>query len=204
MSASWLAVYHRFVDGRRLSELARHATVTARAYLGILLSLAIEAPDGAGNAPQFDAAMSHCRPLRRPRAVYDNVEAIPVFRKWMQTHNLPLYRRWGMWHDDVTLKRDSIHPLAWLLKVPELRTRALCGPSIEATFLTHAIARVTNARMLASEVGVSYATAHATVERLVGPGLLLRQRNGVRQELSLSEFAADALGLDAVLAPATR
>jgi DNA-binding MarR family transcriptional regulator len=53
--------------------------------------------------------------------------------------------------------------------------------------------RVTNARALSRELGVSYATAHATVERLVGRGLLLRHRQGVRQELSLSAFAAEAL-----------
>jgi hypothetical protein len=31
------------------------------------------------------------------------------------------------------------------------------------------------------------------VERLVGRGLLLRHRNGVRQDLSLSAFAVNAL-----------
>jgi DNA-binding MarR family transcriptional regulator len=53
--------------------------------------------------------------------------------------------------------------------------------------------RIANARSLSREIGVSYAAAHAAVERLVGRGLLLRHRNGVRQELSLSAFAVDAL-----------
>src|SRR5262249_44073299 len=105
-----------------------------------------------------------------------------------------LYARWGVWHDDMTLKAISIQPLTWLLKIPELRIRALCGPSIEAAFLARTMAGVTNARALSREIGVSYATAHATVERLVGRGLLLRQRNGVRQELSMSPFTAAALG----------
>jgi DNA-binding MarR family transcriptional regulator len=52
---------------------------------------------------------------------------------------------------------------------------------------------VTNARSLSRDIGVSYAAAHAAVERFVGRGLLLRHRNGVRQELSLSAFAVDAL-----------
>jgi hypothetical protein len=42
--------------------------------------------------------------------------------------------------------------------------------------------RVMNARSLSRDIGVSYAAAHAAVERLVGRGLLLRHRNGVRQE----------------------
>jgi len=40
---------------------------------------------------------------RRPRALYDNIEALPAFREWARTHGLPLYRRWGFWHDDVGL-----------------------------------------------------------------------------------------------------
>jgi hypothetical protein len=60
--------------------------------------------------------------------------------------------------------RNSIHPLARILKVPELRARALCGPSIEAAFIAHAMDRVTNARSLSRDIGVSYAAAHAAVE----------------------------------------
>jgi hypothetical protein len=192
-AVSWLARYHAFVDGRRLSELARDATPTVRSYLGMMLSLAIEAPDGAGRAPQYEAALAHCKPLRRPRALYDNIEALPAFREWARKHGLPVYRRWGFWHDDVTLKLVSVHPLARILKVPELRARALCGPSIEAAFMARTMDRITNARSLSRDIGVSYAAAHAAVERLVGRGLLLRRRNGVRQELSPSALAVDAL-----------
>jgi hypothetical protein len=190
---SWLACYHSFVDGRRLSELTRDTAPTVRSYLGMMFSLAIEAPEGAGRAPQYDAALARCKPLRRPRALYDNVEALPEFREWARMHSLPLYRRWGLWHDDVTLKTVSVHPLARILRVPELRARALCGPSIESAFMAHTMDRITNARSLSRDIGVSYAAAHAAVERLVGRGLLLRHRNGVRQELSLSAFAVDAL-----------
>jgi hypothetical protein len=60
--------------------------------------------------------------------------------------------------------------------VPELRARALCGASIEAAFIAHAMDRITNARSLSRDIGVSYAAAHAAVERLVGRGLLLQHR----------------------------
>jgi len=95
---------------------------------------------------------------------------LPAFREWARKHSLPLYRRWGLWHDDVTLKIVSVHPLARILKVPELRARALCGPSIEAALMAHTMDRITNARSLSREIGVSYAAAHAAVERLVGRG----------------------------------
>jgi len=67
----------------RLTVCASSARV--RAYLGALLSLAIEAPDGAGRAPQFDAAISHCRLLRPARAFYDSAEQLPAYREWMRT-----------------------------------------------------------------------------------------------------------------------
>jgi hypothetical protein len=184
------------VEGRHLSELTRDSTPTVRSYLGILLSLAIEASDGARRAPQYEAALAHCKPLRRPRAMYDNIEALPAFREWARTQGLPPYRRWGFWHDDVMLTLMSVHPLARILKVPELRARALFGPSIEAAFIAHAMDRITNARSLSRDIGVSYAAAHAAVERLVGRWLLLRRRNGVRQELSPSAFAVGALKVE--------
>ena len=192
-AVSWLAVYHSLVDGRRLSELAREAHGKTRAYLGAILTLAIEAPDGAGRAPEFNTALSHCRPLRRPRAFYDVFERLPTYRDRVRALAPPLYRRWGLWHDDMTLKRVSLHDLNWLLKVPELRARALCGPSIEASCVAYTKERVTNARSLSRQLDVSYAAAHAAVERLVGRGLLVRQRNGIRQDLRLSPFAAAAL-----------
>jgi len=41
------------------------------------------------------------------------------------------------------------------------------------------------------DVGVSYAAAHAAVERLVGRGLLLRHRNGARPAPSGASIASD-------------
>ena len=53
---SWLARYHSFVDGRRLSELTRDSIPSVRSYLGIMFSLAIEAPDGAAGPLLCDGA----------------------------------------------------------------------------------------------------------------------------------------------------
>jgi len=189
-AASWLAQFHDLVDGRRLSELTRDASIRTRAYLGALLSLAIEAPEGAGRAPQFDTAISHCSPLREAQPFYDVAN-----RQWMRERSLTLYRRWHLWHDEGTLQHKSIHSLDQLLKVPELRARALLGPSIEANCVAYTLERVTNARSLSRLLGVTYAATHAAVERLVGRGLLQRTPNGVRQELRPSKLCTAALNL---------
>jgi hypothetical protein len=127
-AASWLAQFHDLVDGRRLSELAREASPRTRAYLGALLSLAVEAPEGAGRAPQFDTALSHCSPLRKAQPFYDVAN-----RQWMRERSLTLYRRWHLWHDEATLQHKSICSHDQVLKVPELRARALLGPSTEGS-----------------------------------------------------------------------
>jgi len=44
-------------------------------------------------------------------------------------------------------------------------------------------------------LGATYAATHAAVERLVGRGLLIRTRNGVRQELRLSDLATAVLSV---------
>ena len=192
-AASWLGQFHDLIDGRRLSELTRAASLRTRAYLGALLSLAIEAPDGAGRVPQFDTALSHCRPLRRPQSFYDVANKSAAQRSWMQLRALPLYRRWHLWHDESILQHKSIHSLDQLLKVPELRARAVLGPSIEASCIAYTQECTTNARSLSRKLGVTYAATHAAVERLIGRGLLIRTRNGVRQDLRLSDLCTTVL-----------
>ncbi len=188
--AAWLARYHSLIDGRRLSELTRAALPRTRAYLGTLLTLAIDAPEAAERAPQFETALSHCRPLRRPQAFYDSAENSPVQRVWMREHAQPLYRRWHLWHDDATLQYKSIHILERILTVPELRARAVLGPSIEAHCVAYANEGITNARRLSKLLGVTYAATHAAVERLVGRGILIRRKSGVRQDLHLSPLGS--------------
>jgi hypothetical protein len=46
------------------------------------------------------------------------------------------FAAWGLWHDDETPKPEAVRPVAWLLDhAPELRVRALAGPTLEADVL---------------------------------------------------------------------
>ncbi len=60
-AVSWLAQYHGFINGRRLSAVAVALDRQESATLGALLSFA---RDAAGHAPELDAALSRCRPLQ--------------------------------------------------------------------------------------------------------------------------------------------
>jgi hypothetical protein len=192
-AASWLAQFHDLVDGRRLSEMARGADRRTLAYLGALLSLAVEGNDGAGRAPQFLSTLQHCKPLAIPQPFYDVVACKPTSRAWIRKHSAKLYSKWRLWHDDIGLQHRSIRSLEQVLQAPELRTRSLLGPSIEANCVSLTIETTTNARALSIKLGATYSATHAAVERLVGRGLLSRNRAGTSQVLTLTPWCRAAL-----------
>ncbi len=70
-----------------------------------------------------------------------------------------------------------------LERVPELRARALLGPSVEADLMAFALAGDVTVRDVARATQVSYAATHDAASRLVGRGLLVRERIAQRQLL---------------------
>ena len=180
-AASWLSQYHGFINGRRLSVLAVGLDRQESATLGALLSFARFA---AGNAPELDAALARCRPLNRPRPLFAIMDTMDVLRDRVRMRALPLFAAWGLWHDDATLKPSAIRPVRWLLRhAPELRARALLGPSVEADVMASALAGEVTVRDVALTTNVSYAATHDAASRLVGRGLLVRERIAQRQIL---------------------
>jgi hypothetical protein len=191
-AASWLAAHHAFVNGRRLSALASNLSSEPLAVLGALLSLAAASSDG--RAPEIEAALARCRPVRASRPLFRIMEQFPSLRARVKAQALPIFAAWGFWHDDRALKPDIIRPVEWLLDhVPELRCRALLGPSVEADLTTLVLASGgigATAQEFARSNGVSYAAAHGAATRLIQRGVLSRARSGVRQLLRLTPFAA--------------
>lgn len=180
-AASWLCAYHGFVNGRRLSALATHLRGQDSATLGALLAFARE---GAGAAAELDPAIARARSLARARPLFAVMDTMEVLRARVRRRALPLFAAWGLWHDDATLKPSSIRPIRWLLdRVPELRARALLGPSVEADVLSRALAGSVTVRDVARETHTSYAATHDAASRLVGRGLLVRERDAQRQYL---------------------
>jgi hypothetical protein len=191
-AASWLAEHHGFVNGRRLSALAATLDNPASAILGALLSLACET--AADGAPELEAARGRCRPLVSPRPLFVAMGSMRVLRERVRRWTLPVFDEWGLWHDDATLKPSAVRPMRWLLHtVPEIRVRALLGPSVEADLMTHALTAEVTVRDVARRTLVSYAAAHSAADRLVARGLLTRERAAQRQLLRPTAFAAERL-----------
>jgi hypothetical protein len=190
-AASWVAQYHAFVNSRRLSALAAHLDRRASAVLGALLSVAGE---GTGGAPDLEAARARCRPLVDPQPLFTATHSMRVLRDRARRNALPVFASWGLWHDDATLKPAAIRPAEWLLrKVPELRVRALLGPSVEADLMAHALAGGATVREVARVTQTSYAAVHGAADRLVARRLLVRERVAQSQILHPTTFAMEVL-----------
>lgn len=202
VAASWLAAHYAFVNGRRLRRLAARVArqdVEGSAVLGAMLDLALTGVGPGGLRPDgLEGARERCRSRTasglKPRPLFHVMTELPVLRARVQRHALPLFTRWGFWHDDATLKLEAVRPLSWILThVPALRVRAFLGPTLEADILAAALADVApghrqregppTAWSVARAYDVSYAGAHEATERLVRRGLLVREHAGARQLL---------------------
>lgn len=123
--ASWLAVHHGWVNGRRLTALAANLARVDRVGSAVAGALLTVARDGAhalngSRATELDGAVEACRPLARPRPLFTIMERFPALRAELRTNASPSYRRWGLWHNDESLKLTAVRPAAWLLRhVPE-------------------------------------------------------------------------------------
>jgi hypothetical protein len=213
VAGSWLATHHSFVNGRRLATLAklakrttaRNESPTASAVLGALLTWA----DGlAGGSTSLAAAAAHCRALSSCRPLFRVMRQFPSLQVTMQAKALPQFSAWGLWHTDDTPKWNAVRPTAWLLDhAPEIRLRAIVGPSLEADVLASILLGLPDAshgrtvgnvgvtvRDIARHFTVSYAATHDSAAKLASRGLLTRERAGVRQYLRPTTIAVSLLG----------
>lgn len=145
VAASWLAAHHSFVNGRRLAALAgglaRSAApgaAEATAALGALLSWADEL--SGGQTESLRAALARCRPVRPARPFFRVVRALPSVAARARRESHPRFAAWGLWHDGDAAKPEAVRPVAWIVaQAPELRIRALVGPTLEADLLAAAL-----------------------------------------------------------------
>jgi hypothetical protein len=197
--ASWLATHHALVDARALGRACASLGTDASATTGALLAVAI---DQAPTAAALRAARGHCRPLRPSdrRALFTAYERRPALLADMQGRALPLFLRWGFWHDEITRKADAIRPVPWLLRhVPEMRLRALVGPGLDTAILEYVTragahggaqgGEPVTVASVARSTGCAYASVHEAATRLVGRGLLAREPAGRRQRLTITPDA---------------
>lgn len=123
MAASWLAAHHHLLDARRLGRRLTSSAVGAEtaAVAGAMLSFA---RSGVSGPTALDAAIRYCRPLPTLVPLFPQLEAHPVLLTLVKKEALPLFKTWGFWHNDATLKLNAIRPATWIVQhCPELLLR---------------------------------------------------------------------------------
>lgn len=121
-------------------------------------------------------AGAHCRPsttVTSLRPIFSAVERYPEIVNEIRDSALPVFLRWGFWQNETTRKTSAIRPVRWILaNCPELRTRAILGPGLDAEILSALRSRPASASELSRDLGYRYASVHEAAERLAGRGLV--------------------------------
>jgi hypothetical protein len=182
VAASWIGVHHTLVDMRRLGRSLEKLDELGSAVAGAMLAVAYE----IAGSDRLLAAQRYCTPLREPRVLFERIAADPVLACFAREQSLPLFSRWGLWHDEVSLKTAAIRPIRWILKhCPELRVRALIGASVEGEIVEALREKPRSIAELARVTGATYAATHEAVTRLYARGLAESVRSGAKSAVVL-------------------
>lgn len=182
VAASWIAVHHTLLDTRRLARIFAGLDDPGSAVAGALLSVANQ----VAGSDRLLAAQRYCRPLAEPRVLFARIEESPVLAAFAREQSLPLFTRWGLWHDEISLKTAAIRPIRWILEhCPELRTRALIGASLEGEIVEALREKPRSIADLARVTGATYAATHEAVTRLYARGLAEPVRSGAKSVVVL-------------------
>ena len=187
IAASWLAVHHALVFGRKLAGMAAalaNARAPAAAGLRTILdqacALASELPGDSRLRPEN---------LEIARARYSGTRAKVASRRG-------------------TSGSHPVQPVEWVVRrVPELRVRALLGATLEAEIVLAALvghvplhdedvvdAPIPSVGAIARHAGVSYGGVHGAANRLVRRGLLVRHVVHGQVTLRPTTFVVKACG----------
>jgi hypothetical protein len=187
VAASWIGVHHTLVDMRRLGRILDGLDDLGSAVAGAMLSVANQ----VAGSDRLLAAQRYCRPLAEPRVFFDRIAQNPVLAAFAREQSLPLFTRWGLWHDEVSLKTAAIRPIRWILEhCPELRTRALIGASLEGEIVEALRGKPRSIADLTRATGATYAATHEAVTRLYARGLAQSVRSGAKSGVVLPQRIA--------------
>lgn len=173
-ASSWLSIHHELINTRRLGKLLSRLEKEVLAVAGLLFEVAVIQNS---EAVKLEQAIGYCQALDEPQIFFDVVTENEALSKIVAGESMPLFKRWGFLHYQMTDKRDAIRPISWILSnCPELRIRALIGATLEAEILEMSINKPTTATEISRKFQYTYSAVYAAVMRLVRRGLLKRQK----------------------------
>lgn len=112
IAVTWLVEYGGFVARHRLKRLAQDELAPDdQAALGLIIDEAVA--NGATRDLLIVAEV--CRPQERPSPLSTLQRDSAALARIAEKHASDASRRWGVWAPPVTLKRDALRPVSWLL-----------------------------------------------------------------------------------------
>lgn len=184
ISATWLAKESAFVNIEKLETLLLKAPKGTQAVAAIMLEMAMNSMEqNAKN--RLSAVLRSVRPLSKTETLFYLIREYPLAMAKQQRETPSFYKKWGFWYNITKLKPGALTQLDWRLKrCPELRLRALLGPTEEADLLMALRAKDATAKQLARQTGASQ--VEECLNTLCVRGLVVK---GKANTWTLSSFA---------------
>jgi hypothetical protein len=193
VTASWVAVHVKLLDVRRLgrlldqlpassSESAEEELASAAAGAAIDVALTLT---GTAVKP-LRGLRHHCRPLAKPRPLFDVVARSRVLSTIARREGRPEFAAWGLWQHELSDKRDAIGSVSGILRrCPEFHMRSILGADLEATVMDMIRFEPATASDLARRAGATRAAVHEAVANLAARGLAVKLAEGYRRAISV-------------------
>lgn len=133
LAVTWLVEYGGFVARHRFKRLVQdELQLHAQAALGLIIDEAV----ANGATSDLVIVAEVCRPRERPSPLATVHRDNAALARIAEKHSSDASRRWGVWTPPVTLKRDAIRPVSWLLgRNPEYRDRIVRQGDLRVSIL---------------------------------------------------------------------
>jgi len=156
----WLLKHHDLVNASRLIRMAKDSTATA--VLGAICDSVLE------HAPRSSLryVRGHCKPLRQPEYVFEEVVRSRALQKINEEENLPVWKRWGLISREMGAMEGAIAEKGFVLSHNRnLAFRALFGTGVRAEILNYLVEQgEANARQISLSIGQSYEPVYSELK----------------------------------------
>ena len=185
VAASWVSVHHNLVNTRRLVGRLKRCGELEKAVAGALFSVA---KHEVGSVTLLNSVLKHCAPIAPPRPLFTVIEKNAVLTYRAREAALPLFREWGFWQDNISMRTDATRPIRWVLAhCPEFHTRAILGATLEAEIIDLVAVVPSSVQDVSTICEVAYSAAHEAASRLIARGWLSRSAQNGHQLLAMQE-----------------